>query len=42
MMNVKKNNEGDEALRTCPSDEDFVLGEIGESSNQPSESESDS
>ena len=35
-------DEGDEALPTCPSDEDFVLGEIGGSSNQPSESESDS
>ena len=27
-------NEGDEALPTCSSDEDFVLGEIGESSDQ--------
>ena len=27
-------DEGDEALPTCPSDEDFVLGEIGESSDQ--------
>ena len=35
-------DEGNEALPTCPSDEDFVLGEIGESSNQLSESESDS
>ena len=35
-------DEGDEALPICPSDEDFVLGEIGESSNQLSESESDS
>ena len=35
-------HEGDEALPTCPSDEDFVLGEIGESSDQLSESESDS
>ena len=34
-------DEGDEALLICPSDEDFVLGEIGESSNQLSESESD-
>ena len=34
--------EGDEALRTCPSDEDFVLGEMGDSSDQLSESESDS
>ena len=25
-------DEGDEALPICPSDEDFVLGEIGESS----------
>ena len=25
-------DEGDEALPTCSSDEDFVLGEIGESS----------
>ena len=33
---------GDEALPVCPSDEDFVLGEIGESSHQLSESESDS
>ena len=33
---------GDEALPICPSDEDFVLGEIGESSNQLPESESDS
>ena len=29
-------------IPTCPSDEDFVLGEIGESSDQLSESESDS
>ena len=38
-------DEGDEAFPTCPSDEDFVLGEIGESSDQRpqlSESESDS
>ena len=35
-------DEGDEALSICPCDEDFVLGEIGESSNQWSESESDS
>ena len=38
-------DEGDEALPTCPSDEDFVLGEIGGSSDQRpqlSESESDS
>ena len=35
-------DEGDQALPICPSDEDFVLGEIGESSNQLSESESDS
>ena len=35
-------DERDEALPTCPSDEDFVLGEIGESTNQLSESESDS
>ena len=35
-------HEGDEALPTCPSDEDFVLGEIGESSDQLSESELDS
>ena len=35
-------DEGDEALHTSPSDEDFVLGEIGESSDQLSESESDS
>ena len=35
-------NEGDEALPTCPNDEDFVLGEIGESSDQLSESELDS
>ena len=35
-------DEGDEALPTCPSDEDFVLGEIKESNNQLSESESDS
>ena len=35
-------DEGDEVLPICPSDEDFVLGEIGESSNQWSESESDS
>ena len=38
-------DEGDEALPTCPSDEDFVLGEIGESSDQRpqlSQSESDS
>ena len=34
-------DEVDEALPTCPSDEDFVLGEIGESSDQLSESESD-
>ena len=34
--------EGDEALPTCPGDEDFVLGEIGDSSDQLSESESDS
>ena len=34
--------KGDEALPICLSDEDFVLGEIGESSNQLSESESDS
>ena len=27
-------DEGDEALPTCSSDEDFVLGEIGESSDQ--------
>ena len=33
--------EVDEALPTCPSDEDFVLGETGESSDQLSESESD-
>ena len=33
---------GDEALPICPSHEDFVLGEIGESSDQLSESESDS
>ena len=38
-------DEGDEALPTCPSDEDFVLGEVGESSDQRpqlSQSESDS
>ena len=35
-------DEGDEALPICLSDEDFVLGEIGVSSNQWSESESDS
>ena len=35
-------DEGDEALPICPGDEDFVLGEIGEPSNQLSESESDS
>ena len=35
-------DEGDEALPIFPSDEDFALGEIGESSNQLSESESDS
>ena len=35
-------DEGDEALPTCPSDEDFVLGEIGESSDQLSQSGSDS
>ena len=35
-------DEGDEALPTCPSDEDFVLGEIGESSDQLSESKLDS
>ena len=35
-------DEGDEVLHTCPSDEDFVLGKIGESSDQLSESESDS
>ena len=35
-------DEGDEALHTSPSDEDFVLGEIGESSEQLLESESDS
>ena len=35
-------DEGDEALPTCSSVEDFVLGEIGESSDQLSESESDS
>ena len=35
-------DEGDEALPTCPGDEDFVLGEIGDSSDQLSESESDS
>ena len=35
-------HEGDEALPTCPSDEVFVLGEIGESSDQQSESDSDS
>ena len=35
-------DEGDEALPTWPSDEDFVFGEIGESSDQLSESESDS
>ena len=34
-------DKGDEALPTWPSDEDFVLGEIGESSDQLSESESD-
>ena len=34
-------DERDEALPTCPSDEDFVLGEIGDSSDQLSESESD-
>ena len=34
--------EEDEALPNCNSDEDFVLGEIGESSNQLSEPESDS
>ena len=33
---------GDEALPTCPGDEDFVLGEIRDSSDQLSESESDS
>ena len=27
-------DEGDEALPTCSSDEDFVFGEIGESSDQ--------
>ena len=27
-------DERDEALPTCPSDKDFVLGEIGESSDQ--------
>ena len=27
-------DERDEALPTCPSDEDFVLGEIGESRDQ--------
>ena len=27
-------DERDETLPTCPSDEDFVLGEIGESSDQ--------
>ena len=32
----------DAAVPICPSDEDFVLGEIGESINQWSESESDS
>ena len=41
MMNVKK-MKGMQALPTWPSDEDFVLGEIGESSDQLSESESDS
>ena len=35
-------DEGDEALPTWPSDEDFLFGEIGESSDQLSESESDS
>ena len=35
-------DEGDEALPTCVSDDHFVLGEIGESSDQLSESESDS
>ena len=35
-------DEADEASHTCPSDEDFVWGEIGESSDQLSESESDS
>ena len=35
-------DEGDEALPTCPGNEDFVLGEIGDSSDQLSESESDS
>ena len=35
-------DEGDEALPNCPSDEDFVLGEIGDSSDQLSESESNS
>ena len=36
-------DEGDEALPTCPNDEDFVLGEkVKSSDHQLSESESDS
>ena len=35
-------DEGDKVLPTWPSDEDFVLGEIGESSDQLSESKLDS
>ena len=35
-------DEGDEVLPTCPSDEDFVLREIGESSDQLLESKLDS
>ena len=34
-------DEFDEALSTCSSDEDMVLGEIGVSSDQLSDSESD-
>ena len=35
-------DEGDKILPTCPSDEDFVSREIGESSDQLSESKLDS
>ena len=35
-------DEGDKVLPTCPSDEDFVLREIGESSDRLSESKLDS
>ena len=34
--------EGDKVLPTCPSEEDFVSREIGESSDQLSESKLDS